>query len=239
MSLPISRTPAQDIAAYQYWKKSPPKLKPIDEIGRLRRASLMNLDRIIRLVNDALNLERMTAGTAVLQMQPCSVEDLVKQAIDTMMPVAQDLNVQLIATAITEIRGAPLFFNGDADKILQVLINLLSNALKFSPAGAKVVLEIAAASDSLTVRICDEGRGIPADQLETVFERFRQLEQDDARRLGGTGLGLAICRAIVEQHGGKIWAERNRVRGTSFFVTLPRSRQAFTNDDSVHKEFAA
>jgi PAS domain S-box-containing protein len=210
-----------------------------DKSAKLFHIALTNLDRMTRLVNDALNLERITSGTSSLRVQQCSVEDLMKQAIDTMMSVAQELNVQIIATAITEIRGTPLFFNGDADKILQVLINLLSNALKFSPARGKVVLDVVASSDSVTVRICDEGRGIPVDQLETVFERFRQLEQGDERRLGGTGLGLAICRAIVEQHGGVIRAERNSVRGTSFFVTLPRSVPALINDDSGHRGCAA
>jgi signal transduction histidine kinase len=86
------------------------------------------------------------------------------------------------------------------------------------------VIDVKAFMNTVTVRISDEGRGIPEDQLLTVFERFQQLQQDDARRLGGTGLGLAICRSIVEQHGGNIWAERNSGKGTSFSVTLPRSR---------------
>jgi signal transduction histidine kinase len=191
---------------------------------KLFRIALTNLDRMIRLINDVLDLERIASGPSLLKLEQCSVEDLVKQAIDTMMPIAQEVNVELVSTRICNMRGSELFFHGDADKILQVVINLLSNAIKFSPPGAEVVIDVKAFMNTVTVRISDEGRGIPEDQLLTVFERFQQLQQDDARRLGGTGLGLAICRSIVEQHGGNIWAERNSGKGTSFSVTLPRSR---------------
>lgn len=207
-----------------------------DKGKKLFQIALTNLDRMIRLVNDALDLERITSGTNSIQIQRCSLEQLVKQAVDTMMPIAVELNVTVVATAMTEIDDPLLCFEGDADKILQVLINLLSNAIKFSPHGARVVVSIEALAEQLTLRISDEGRGIPADQLETVFERFRQVEQSDARRLRGTGLGLAICRAIVEQHGGTIWAARNPRKGTSFFVTIPRSPSMLPHviSDGVH-----
>lgn len=197
---------------------------PATEKGaRLFSIALTNLDRVIRLINDVLNLERIASGASSLHMEQCSIENLVKQAIDTMVPIAQDLNVRLVADAIAGLPEATIFINADPDKIVQVLINLLSNALKFSPSGAEVVVGIEASDDTLTVRISDAGRGIPEDQLKKVFERFQQVEQDDARRLGGTGLGLAICRSIVEQHGGSIWAERNVGKGTSFLVKMLRS----------------
>ena len=204
-----------------------------DNGAKLFHIALTNLDRMIRLINDVLILERMASGTASLQMKRCSVADLVRQAIDTMMPIAQEQKVSLIVTAMIHAWEPVLFFDGDADKTLQVLINLLSNAIKFSPSGAEVVVDIEASVNDLTMKISDAGRGIPEDQLETVFERFRQVEHDDGRRLGGTGLGLAICRTIVEQHGGAIWAERNTGEGTSFFVTLPRSPRGLSIDDSV------
>ncbi len=194
---------------------------PVNEkSAKLFNIALTNLDRMLRLVDDVLNLERMASGTASLQVQQCSLCSLVQHAIETMTPIAQESGVELTLNAETQTGNLEDSFYGDADKILQVLINLLSNAIKFSPRGAKVLLDIQASADKLKVRIADEGRGIPEDQLEKVFERFRQVDQDDARRLGGTGLGLAICRAIVQQHGGEIWAERNAVKGTAFFVTL-------------------
>ena len=150
----------------------------------------------------------------------------------------RSLDVQLVVNPSTQMSERRLFFHGDPDKILQVLLNLLSNAIKFSPPQGEVVLSLEASADQLTVRISDEGRGIPEDQLEKVFERFRQLEHDDARRLGGSGLGLAICRAIVEQHGGATWAERNPTKGTSFLVTLPRSTQKLPKDEPAENAYA-
>ncbi|WP_161570881.1 EAL domain-containing protein [Granulicella sibirica] len=212
---------------------------PVNDKGaRLFHIALSNLDRMIRLVNDVLNLERIASGATSLQVQECLIEDLAEQAIETMMPTAQAHGVELHVNAVSQTLGSKLLFHGDPDKILQVLINLLSNAIKFSPPQGDVVLDIRASIDQLTVKISDEGRGIPEDQLEKVFERFRQLEHDDARRLGGSGLGLAICRAIVEQHGGAIWAERNPTKGTSFLVTLPRSTQKLPTEEPAEKAYA-
>ena len=214
-------------------------LGPVNDKGaKLFHIALTNLDRMIRLVNDVLNLERIAAGSTSLQVQRCSLRELAQQAIDTMMPAAQTLNVELVVDETNEISGCEFFFHGDADKMLQVLINLLSNAIKFSPLQGKVVLELEASADQLTLTISDEGRGIPKDQLEKVFERFRQVEHDDSRRLGGTGLGLAICRAIVEQHGGATWAERNPEKGTSFLVTLPRATQGVHTEEPIEKTYA-
>ncbi len=106
--------------------------------------------------------------------------------------------------------------------MLQVLINLLSNAIKFSPsAGGTVWLDAEPSGGELVFRVRDEGRGIPADKLETIFDRFAQVYEDDARQKGGVGLGLAICRAIVTQHGGQIWAESSPGAGTTLCVALP------------------
>jgi signal transduction histidine kinase len=102
-----------------------------------------------------------------------------------------------------------------------VLTNLLSNAVKFSPANSTVSILMRPDLNGVTLSVVDPGRGIPADKLETVFERFQQVDASDSRQKGGTGLGLAICRTIVHQHSGRIWAERNPVRGSSFRLFLP------------------
>ncbi len=203
-----------------------------DKGGKLFQIALSNLDRMIRLVNDALNLERIASGASSLQITECSLEEVVRQAVEAMLPIAQDINIKLTQRIVGEAKESALHFDGDADKMLQVLINLLSNAIKFSPPKGEVMVSIEAMPQWLRVQISDEGRGIPDDQLEKVFERFSQVEQDDARRLGGSGLGLAICRAIVGQHGGSIWAERNPVKGTSFFLNLPGSRRMIASEDT-------
>ena len=203
-----------------------------DKGAKLFHIALTNLDRMIRLVGDVLNLERMMSGTASLTIQECSLENLSQQAIDTMTPVANGRDVRLSLKVAHAKWNVPMpTFQGDPDGVLQVLINLLSNAIKFSPPGGAVVLTIEASDDQMTAIVSDEGRGIPTDQLERVFERFQQVENGDTHRLGGTGLGLTICRTIVEQHGGAVWAERNIVKGTSFIVALPCSPRHIPNTE--------
>jgi DNA-binding response OmpR family regulator/anti-sigma regulatory factor (Ser/Thr protein kinase) len=134
--------------------------------------------------------------------------------------------VHLELGALTPAQSAAaeaLFFDGDSDRILQVLTNLLSNAIKFSPAASTVRIFTEATADSILFKVADEGRGIPNDQLDAIFERFKQVEPSDARQKGGTGLGLAICRSIVQQHCGSIWAQRNLGTGTTLYVMLPRT----------------
>jgi signal transduction histidine kinase/CheY-like chemotaxis protein len=195
----------------------------------LLRIATTNTDRLIRLINDILDLERMESGRAPLQIRRCSLRDLCQQAIETMTPMADSHTVHLELVPFTVAQAASpeaLFFDGDADRILQVLTNLLSNAIKFSPAASTVRIHTDATADSILLKVVDEGRGIPADKLDSIFDRFQQVEPSDARQRGGTGLGLAICRSIVQQHSGSIWAQRNLVKGTTLYVMLPRTTRS-------------
>jgi len=195
----------------------------------LLRIATTNTDRLIRLINDILDLERMESGRAPLQIRRCSLRDLCQQAIETMTPMADDHTVHLELVPFTVGQNASidsLFFDGDSDRILQVLTNLLSNAIKFSTPASTVRIHTDATSDSILVKVVDEGRGIPADKLDSVFDRFQQVEHADARQRGGTGLGLSICRSIVQQHSGSIWAQRNLIKGTTLFVMLPRTARS-------------
>ena len=190
----------------------------------LLRIATVNTDRLIRLINDILDIERMESGRAALQVRRCSLRDLCQQAIETMKPMADANSIQLELEASTTAES--LFFDADPDRILQVLTNLLSNAIKFSESGTTVRVQTEPMPDSLLLKVCDEGRGIPADKLDAIFERFHQVEPSDARQKGGTGLGLSICRSIVQQHSGSIWAQRNTGPGTTFYVMLPRVTRA-------------
>jgi signal transduction histidine kinase/CheY-like chemotaxis protein len=195
----------------------------------LLRIAVTNTDRLIRLINDILDLERMQSGRAPLQIRRCSLRDLAQQAIETMTPMADANTVHIVLEPSTVAQAAypeALFFDGDSDRILQVLTNLISNAVKFSPPASTVRIHTEAASDSILLKVVDEGRGIPSDQLDTIFDRFQQVEPSDARQKGGTGLGLAICRSIVQQHSGSIWAQRNLGSGTTIYVMLPRTTRA-------------
>src|ERR1700728_942357 len=195
----------------------------------LLRIAVTNTDRLIRLINDILDLERMESGRAPLQIRRCSLRDLAQQAIDTMTAMADANTVHLALEPSTVAQAAypeALFFDGDADRILQVLTNLLSNAIKFSPPASTVRVYTEATADSLLLKIVDEGRGIPSDKLDPTFDRFQQIDPSDARQKGGTGLGLAICRSIVQQHSGSIWAQRNLGLGSTLYVMLPRTTRA-------------
>lgn len=195
----------------------------------LLRIAVTNTDRLIRLINDILDLERMQSGRAPLQIRRCSLHDLAQQAIETMTPMADANTVHLSLEPFTVAQAASseaLFFDGDADRILQVLTNLLSNAIKFSPPVSTVHVHTEATSDSILLKVIDEGRGIPPDKLDSIFDRFQQVEPADARQKGGTGLGLAICRSIIQQHSGSIWAQRNLGPGTTLYVMLPRTSRA-------------
>ena len=199
----------------------------VDErAANLLRIASTNTDRLVRLINDILDLERMDSGNAPIRLRPCSLRELVLQSVDTMSTMAQEAGVLLEAASGTH--GGTVLFEADPDRLQQVLTNLLSNAIKFSPRGSTVRIETSTNPSDLTVRIEDHGRGVPHEKLESIFGRFNQVEVSDSRQKGGTGLGLAICRSIVHQHGGEIWAERNDERisgvpGTTFIMRLPRT----------------
>ena len=186
-----------------------------DKAASLLRIALTNSDRLVRLINDILDLERIQSGREPLAFRPIQLSDVVRQAIGDMQPVAEAAGVQLIHdTTKAEI-------DADPDRILQVLTNLLSNAVKFSPPNSTVSIMLRPGVTGVTLSVIDHGRGIPADKLEAVFGRFQQVDASDSRQKGGSGLGLAICRTILLQHSGRIWAERNPVRGSTFRVFLP------------------
>lgn len=195
-----------------------------DKAANLLRIASTNTDRLVRLINDILDLERMESGRAPLQVRRCSLRELVVQSVDTMTSMAETAGVEL--RIVPEPTDTSITFDGDPDRIQQVLTNLLSNAIKFSPRGAAVRIVTVSDGSNLVLQVQDSGRGVPHDKLETIFDRFSQVESSDARQKGGTGLGLAICRSIVAQHGGSIWAERNDTTGkgpgTTVILRLPR-----------------
>jgi signal transduction histidine kinase len=178
--------------------------------------AVRNADRLVRLINDVLDLERMASGKLQMDAQPYSVAEMMTQAADSVRTMTEGPDLLLV---VSPCAGK---VTADPDRISQVLVNLLGNAIKFSPAEGTVWLGAEARGDEVVFSVRDQGRGIPQDKLEAVFERFQQVDASDARRNNGTGLGLAICRAIVEQHGGRIWVESTLGRGSTFLFTLPR-----------------
>ena len=182
---------------------------------RMLDVAVMSTDRLIRLINDILDLERLTSGKLSLSLEACDAAGLVSRAVEEIRGAADEVEVVVRAGSVDGRVWA------DPDRILQTLTNLVGNAIKFSPPSATVEVSATVEGDHVRFTVEDHGPGIPADQLETVFERFRQVDSSDSRTKGGTGLGLAICRTIVEQHGGRIWAESVLGAWTKLSFTLP------------------
>ncbi len=211
-----------------------------ERVNHLIQIALNNSVRLVRLVNDILDLERLESRKIELVMEACQVTDLIWQAVETVQTIAESAKIHLGWTSL------PVWVWAAQDAIVQTLTNLLSNAIKFSPANSTVWVkaEVVEARKwrSVSVRenitpppyilfsIQDRGRGIPADQLVSIFGRFQQVNVDDCRHKGGTGLGLAICKSIVQQHQGQIWAESVLGAGSTFYFTLPVQHEAVYSD---------
>ncbi|MGH1395452.1 MAG: ATP-binding protein [Trichormus sp.] len=181
-------------------------------------------ERLVRLVNNVLDLQRIESGKVIMECQTCNAANLMIQAAEAMQAMAQQHEITLVK------QPQDILVWADADYILQALTNLISNAIKFSSPGGTVWLTVELEDTStqnlpkqVVFRVRDEGQGIPSDQLERIFERFQQVDSSDSRKKGGTGLGLTICRKIIEQHNGRIWAESNPGCGSTFAFTLPNS----------------
>jgi PAS domain S-box-containing protein len=236
------------------YKNRPEKAKAMLDIA------INNSERLVHLVDDILSFERLESGRVQLDPEPCQVEDLFAQALDSVKALADQSHIALKSQPISAtLQAAP-------DAIVQTLTNLLSNAIKFSAPGSTVCLRATTVHhipipidqapvetttppsttlspvptvpkspqsphsplptphsppQSLLLTVQDQGRGIPADKIESVFEQFQQVDASDSRQRGGTGLGLAICKRIVEQHRGRIWVESQLGQGSTFYVALP------------------
>ncbi len=172
--------------------------------------------RLVGLVNDILDIERIENGRLALNYERHSLAALLTRSMEEVGALAQEGGIRLKADHPT---GTVL---GDGDRLVQVIVNLLSNALKFSPRGSAVHLRAEEKGAWVEVQVEDRGRGIPASHIEVIFDRFRQVELSDAAGQRGVGLGLAIARSIVERHGGVIGVLSEEGRGSTFWFRIPR-----------------
>jgi len=187
-----------------------------EKTQQMLEIAISNSDRLVRLVNDILDLERISSGKTELHSTMCSAEDLLRRAASVQQTRSPRPNIRIFFAA----HGVNVW--ADPDRILQTLNNLISNAIKFSPEGSEIHLTARNLDENeALIEVRDQGRGIPADKLEHIFDRFQQGDASDSRAMGGTGLGLAICRSIINQHGGRIWATSVPDQGTIFHFTLP------------------
>lgn len=255
------------------WLRSYP-----DKSQRMLEIAFSNTNRLVRLISDILDVERIKFGKVMMEKKTCNAADLMVQSVDAMRAMADKADITLCLTPVSATLWA------DPDRIIQTLTNLLSNAIKFSPPGSTVWLTAEIRNQEATLLIpqtqkgskaltearnnsthaaamgnfdrrqepeagsqqanhstptthhppnpaplaaCilfsikDQGIGIPEDKLETIFDRFQQVDTSNSRSRGGSGLGLTICRGIVQQHGGRIWVESQLGQGSTFYVALP------------------
>jgi len=187
------------------------------EAMKLVRIARSNADRLIRLVNEILDLEKMEAGKVELRRREVDGGSLVSHSVEAVSALAAEAGVEFVTEVPAELRLVV-----DPDKIAQLLTNFLSNAIKFSPRGSRVTIRFARRGPR-TVRLSvrDEGEGIAPEQQQRIFEKFHQVDSSDVRKRGGTGLGLAICKAIAEHHGGHVGVESRPGAGATFFADLP------------------
>lgn len=175
-------------------------------------------ERMIRLVNDLLKLSRMDGGREQLEKSFVNFTDFFNHIIDRFEMMKKETIMFK-----RHIPREPVIIEIDEDKVMQVLDNIISNANKYSPDGGRISFYLKKFEDEIEVSIADEGLGVPDEDLANVFDRFFRVDKARSREMGGTGLGLAIAREVIEAHGGRIWAERNKNKGTTIKFTLPYS----------------
>ena len=181
-----------------------------------------NSDRLVRLINDILDVEKIESGKLVLRIEPLDIDEMIADAVDANAGFAEQYEVSFIV----ERRLDGVKIAGDKDRLMQVLTNLLSNAVKFSPLGGEVVIGLVSKSGRVRVEVRDCGPGIPDDFRGEIFGKFAQADSSDTRRTGGTGLGLSIAKAIVERLGGTIGFDTVVGKGTTFFFELEEHHEA-------------
>ncbi|WP_395945793.1 CHASE3 domain-containing protein [Brevundimonas sp.] len=187
-----------------------------DQAMRLISIAQSNSQRLVRLINDILDIEKLESGQMTLDINPVDLRDIATRSLDSVRGFADSVGVSLDL-----VEGPPGPVMGDADRLVQVVVNLLSNATKFSPAGGVVSVTVMPEARIARLSVRDSGPGVPESFRARIFSKFAQADGSDTRQRGGTGLGLAIAREIAERHGGRLWFESAPGEGASFHLDLP------------------
>jgi signal transduction histidine kinase/transcriptional regulator with GAF, ATPase, and Fis domain/ActR/RegA family two-component response regulator len=211
------RTPLASIKGSLHLLLSDEHLVLDETQRRLVDISLKNTDRLIRLINNILDISKMEAGHIHLDLEMHRPADFIELAVDGIRGFAESRRISIEAQIEADLPSVRV----DFDRMVQVVTNLLSNAIKFSPEQERVTVGARRAGAEVELWVTDHGRGIAPEDVGRLFRKFQQLDGSNARAVGGTGLGLAICRGIVEEHGGRIAVDSRPGAGATFTVRLP------------------
>jgi len=179
---------------------------------------LRNIDRQTNLVNDLLDLSRIESGRMELKIGSVPLDSLIADSIESVKQAASEKGIKLNV----ELPEGLASVKGDREKLTQVVINLINNAIKFTPRSGEISIKARELNGQVEVKVSDTGIGIPAEDLDMVFDKFYQVDSTLTREAGGTGLGLAICKGIIEAHRGRIWAESELGKGSTFIFRLDK-----------------
>lgn len=183
------------------------------------RVTLEETDRMIRMINDLLNLSRMDSGNSELQLEYVNFNELINFVLDRFDMMVESNEKKF--TIRREFTKRDLWVELDPDKIIQVLDNIMNNAIKYSPDGGEIICRLLETHSNVVFSITDNGLGIPKKDVNKVFERFYRVDKARARAQGGTGLGLAISKEVIKAHNGSIWVESTEGQGSTFYISLP------------------
>jgi signal transduction histidine kinase len=194
---------------------------PVDErprsyLGRIKE----NADRLLRLINELLDLSRIEAGKEEIHLSGFRLDSLIGETLETLKPLAEEHSVTLAAP-----QAPPLVIRADRDKISRVLINLVDNGIKFTPAGGRVEIRASGEGKWVKLAVSDSGVGIPTLELDRIFDKFHQVKHARGGSRPGSGLGLPISRQLIEMHGGSLTAQSAQGKGSTFTVVLPVSAE--------------
>jgi signal transduction histidine kinase len=187
-------------------------------LGELRKNDA-TMKALLKLINDFLDFARLEGAGLKLEREEANLGELVRVTLDDLRPLADAREIQITFNDPRE----PVTVKGDRNRLVQVLANLVSNAIKFTPTGGRIDVELRPGADSVEVGVRDDGSGIPAEAIPTLFDRFTRVDPSPDRT-ASTGLGLMIAKQIVEAHGGRIWVHSQLGQGSEFCFCVPRAR---------------
>jgi signal transduction histidine kinase len=213
------RTPLHGMLSYARFGKTEVTTAPPEEIASYFQYISQSGESLLSMVNDLLDLAKFEAGKMLMEFAAVDLASLAAMVVDEFNSLCSEKNIHIAL----ELPDGECSLSVDAHRIKQVLRNVLSNAVKFSPQGTTIVVVLVNTGEGALLTVRDQGPGVPDDELEAVFDKFVQSSRTKSGA-GGTGLGLAICREIVMGHGGRIWADNAPEGGAVFTVELPRRR---------------